>query len=215
MTSLGALRKASVGLLVGAFAVSACGGGTPTTAPSAGAATQGAPSTAATTPPASSGGLITLPPSSNAPASTEPGVDPSDELEIAAPYTFAPLDENLAATFIQAMESSLGQMADVFDVGVKSAVKDGSTTAWVIVMRFPELGIGEEQLLEGAASGAAGGSGVNVEKTKIGGKSVRIIEAQGSAITLTVSGSDLVMVIPLLGGKQEAVAVITAIIDAN
>jgi len=210
MISLSALRKSSAASIVLAFVLAACGGGAPTAAPSTAAGTP-AP---ATTPPVTTPPVTAAPPS-DAPISQAPGVDPSDELEIAAPYSFAPLDEALAATFIQAMESSLGQMADVFDVGVKSAVKNGATTSWVIVMRFPELGIGEEQLLEGAASGAAGGSGVNVEKTKIGGKDVRIIEAQGSAITLTVTGNDLVMVIPLLGGKQEAVAVITAIIDAN
>lgn len=213
MTSLSALRKASVALIVGAFAVSACGGTTPTAAPSTAAGTAAPPSVAVTSPPASTPPVVTLPPASEPPATQEPDVDPSAELEIAAPYQFAPLDENLAQTFIQAMEASLGQMADVFDVGVRSAVKDGATTSWVIVMRFPELGVGEKALLDGAASGAAGGA--NVEKMNIGGKPVRVIEAQGSAITITVNGNDLVMVIPLLGGKKEAIAVITAIIEAN
>jgi hypothetical protein len=212
MTSLSALRKSSAAFISVAFVAAACGGGTPSMAPSTAAGTAAAPTTGATAPPASSA-LVTLPPGTEPPASEAPGVDPSAELEIAAPYTLAPLDEALAATFINAMKGSLGQMADVFSVGVRSAVKNGATTSWVIVMRFPELGVGEEALLDGAAAGAAGTG--NVEKTTIGGSPVRIIEAQGSAITLTVNGNDLVMVVPLLGGKKEAVAVITAIIEAN
>jgi hypothetical protein len=216
MISLSALRKAGAACLVGAFVVSACGGGTPTAAPSTAVVTQAPPSVAVTAPPATTPPVVTLPPSSEAPTTEAPGVDPSAELEIAAPYTLAPLDEALAGVFVQAMKSSLGEMSDAFDVGVQSAVKKGSTTSWIIVMRFPELGIEPKTLLDLAATGAAGGSGVNVEKQSIGGKPVRIVEAQGSAIAITVVGSsDLVMVIPLVGGKQEAIAVTSALIEAN
>jgi hypothetical protein len=216
MISLSALRKARVACLVGAFAVSACGGGAPTAAPSTTVGSPAAPSVAASPPPATTAPVVTVPPASDAPATAEPGVDPSAELEIAAPYTLAPLDEALAGVFVEAMRSSLGEMSGVFDVGVRSAVKKGATTSWIIVMRFPELGLEPKTLLDLAAQGATGGSSVDVEKQTIGGKPVRIIEAQGSALTITVVGSsDLVMVIPLVGGRQEAIAVITALIDAN
>ena len=221
MTSPSALRTGCVALAVVASVLGACGGGNPTSAPStAGERTFAPISTAATSPPASPT-LITLPPGtpkpSAVPSTSEPGVDPSADLDIAAPYTFAPLDEALADVFVQAMKSSLGDLSDAFDVGVRSAVKNGVTTSWVIVMRFPDFGFEPRTLLDLAATGASSGGGeVKVDKVKIGGEPVRIIEAQGSAISIAVVGTtDLVMVIPLFGGKKEAVAVITAIIEAN
>jgi hypothetical protein len=216
MTSLSALRRASVALIVPALIVAACGGGTPTAAPSAVAATAPSQTFAPSAPPATTPPVVTLPPSSAAPTTAQPGVDPSADLEIAAPYTLAPLDEAFGELFVQAMRSAMGDMADVFDVGLRSAVKNGSTTSWIMVMRFPDFGFDAKTLLDLAATGAAGGQDVQVEKDNIGGIPVRIIESQGSAVVVTVLGSsDLVMVIPLLGGKKEAVAVTTALIEAN
>ena len=211
LTSLSALRKAGVALLIGAFALSACGGGgTTTTAPSTAAVTSPAPTTAVTTAPATTEPTAAT---TDAPASLDPAVDPADDLEIGAPYTFRPLDEQLAAIFVTAMEQSLGEMADVFQIGVREAVKDGDSTAYVIVMRFPDLPIAGKAFLDAAAEGATQ-SGGTVESREIAGESVRIVEAQGQTIVMTLLDNDLVMVISLLG-KPQGVGVATAIIEAN
>ena len=210
MTPLRLLRNAAVTLMVGAFALSACGGA-PSAAPSTATAATAGP-TAAATPPAATAGPTTA---ASAPAATGgTAVDPAEDLEIAAPYSFRPLDPNLAAFFISTMEASLGAMADVFDVGVREAIQNGQPAAYVIVMRFPNLPIGTEALLDGAAEGAAG-SGGTVENQTIGGEPVRIVAVQGQTFLLTLVGDDLVMVIAPTGTKKDAVDVTTAIISAN
>jgi hypothetical protein len=209
LTSLTVHRKASVALIIGAFALSACGGPAATAVPSSGGAGSAAPTGAATIPPA------TTPPVTEAPSAGPTGgaeVDPAEDLEIAAPYSFEPLDEQIAAIFVTAMEQSLGALADVFQVGVRSAVKDGQSEAFVIVMAFPDLPIGGKALLDGAAQGAAGAGGT-VETRDIGGESVRIVEAQGQAFVLSMVDNELVMVIGQ--SKKASIDVTTAIIEAN
>ena len=210
MTSLSAPRKASVALLIGAFALSACGGGgTPTPAPSTAAVTTPAPTVAATTP------AVTEPPAAatDAPASLDPAVDPADDLEINAPYTFRPLDEQLAAIFVTAMEQSLGAMADVFQIGVREAMEGNDSTAYVIVMRFPDLPIAGKAFLDAAAEGATQSGGTSESRT-IAGEDARVVEAQGQTIVMFLLEDDLVMVISLLG-KSQGIGVSTAIIEAN
>jgi len=210
LTSLSALRKTSVALLIGAFALSACGGGgTPTAAPSTAAVTTPAPTVAATTP------ATTEPPAAetDAPATLDPAVDPADDLEIDAPYTFRALDEAIAQIFVTAMKSSLGEMADVFQIGVREAVRDGESAAYVIVMRFPDLPIAGKALLDGAAEGATQ-SGGTVEKRTIAGNDVRVVETQGQTIVISLLDDDLVMVISLTS-KSVGINVATAILEAN
>jgi hypothetical protein len=205
-------RKATVALIIGAFALSACGGTTPTSGPSSPSGTSAAPSTAATTPPATTPSVTEAPPST-APTQ-DAGVDPAENLEIAAPFALKPLDEQIAAIFVTAMEQSLGSMADVFDVGVRSATKGGDAVAFVIVMGFPDLPVGMDALLDGAAQGAAG-SGGTVETRNIGGQPVRIIEVQGQTFVLMVVDDELVMVIAQTFSKKDSIDVATAIIEAN
>jgi hypothetical protein len=211
LTSLSMPRTAGVALIIGAFALGACGGaGTPTPAPSTAAVTTPAPTVAVTAPAA------TTEPSAaatNAPASLDPAVDPAEDLEIAAPYSFRALDEAIAQIFVNAMEQSLGEMADVFQIGVREAVKDDDSQAYVIVMRFPDLPIAGDAFLDAAAEGATQ-SGGTVESRTIGGESVRVVDAQGQTIVMFLLDEDLVMVISLLG-KSQSVGVATAIIEAN
>jgi hypothetical protein len=213
LTSLTRLRNASVALIIGAFALSACGGPTASTAPTSPAATSAAPTTAATTPPATTPPVITLPPGTAAPTGGAK-VDPADDLEIDAPYSLDPLDEAIAGFFVTAMEQSLGSLADVFDVGVRSATKGGEAVAFVIVMGFPDLPVGMNALLDGAAEGAAG-SGGTVETRNIGGQDVRIVEVQGQTFVLMVIDDELVMVIAQSFTKKDSVDVATALIGAN
>jgi hypothetical protein len=213
LTSLTRLRNASVALIIGAFALSACGGPTASTTPTSPAATSAAPTTAATTPPATTPPVITLPPSTAAPTGGAK-VDPADDLEIDAPYALDPLDEAIAGFFVTAMEQSLGSLADVFDVGVRSATKGGEAVAFVIVMGFPDLPVGMNALLDGAAQGAAG-SGGTVETRNIGGQDVRIVEVQGQTFVLMVIDDELVMVIAQSFTKKDSVDVATALIGAN
>ena len=172
-----------------------------------------APTSGATTPPATTPPVITLPPSTTAPSGGAE-VDPAEDLEIAAPYALDPLDEAIATFFVQAMEQSLGSLADVFDVGVRSATKGGDAVAFVIVMGFPDLPIGMKALLDGAAQGAAG-SGGTVETQSIGGQDVRIVEVQGQTFVLMVIDDELVMVIAQSFTKKDSVDVATALIAAN
>ena len=215
MTSLTALRKASVALIIGAFALSACGGTTPTTGPTSAGAGSVAPTTAATTPPATSS-LVTLPPSSDAPPATSgPAADPAVDLEIAAPYSLEPLDENVAAMFVSIMEQSIGNSAGAFDLGIRSVTKGGpQPVAIVVVMSFDDLPVGVEVLLD-ATAGAASGQGGTVDSRDIAGAPVRIIETQGQTVVFTVVGEDLLMVVAMNGEKKDNVDVTTAILEAN
>jgi len=210
LTSLSAPRKAGVALLIGAFALSACGGGgTTTPAPSTAAVTSPAPTTAATTPPATTEPTAAA---SGAPATIGPAGDPADDLEIAAPYELEPLDESLAAAFVSAMEGSLGSMGDLIEFGFRSAVEDGNAAAWVIVVRFPDLPITNKQMLDQIAAGASGSG--TVEELTIGGEPARVISAQGQSLVVTLVEDDVVMVIGFIS-KKVTVDVTRALIEAN
>ena len=211
MTSTSALRKLSAAFLLGAFALSACGGGTPTAAPTSGTPTSAA-STPAVTPPPATDAPATDAPATEAPATSAPGADPADDLAIAAPYTFQPLDENIAALFETQMQQSLGSMAGVFEIGFRSAVRDGQTEAWVIVMRFPDLPITAKALLDQIAQGASQGGG-SVESTTLGGEPARIISAQGQALVVSLAGNSVVMTVGT--AKKATINVATAIAEAN
>jgi len=209
LTSLTALRKASVALLIGAFALSGCGGGNPTSVPST-AVTSPPPTTAVSDAP------TTEPSSAASPApasSTDTSVDPAEGYEIGAPYSLEPLDENLAAAFVTAMEQSLGGMADVFEIGFRSAVKDGDSQAWVIVMRFPDLPITNKALLDQISQGATGGGGT-VDEVTIAGEPARVVSSQGQSFVVTLVGDDIVMVIGFIS-KNVSVDVTKALIEAN
>ena len=195
--------------MIGAFALSACGGGTPTPGPSTAPVTSPAPTVAATTP------AVTSAPSAapSVAATTAPGGDPSANLKIAAPYSLEPLDEQLAAAFVSAMEGSLGAMGDLIEFGFRSAVKDGDTAAWVIVVRFPDLPITNKQMLDQISEGASGGDST-VEEVTIAGEPARVISAQGQSMVVTLVGDDIVMVIGFIS-KKSSIDVATALVEAN
>ena len=192
-------------LIIGAFALSACGGSSPTAVPSTAPVTSPAPTVAATTPPATTEPTVA--------ASTAPGGDPSANLKIAAPYTLEPLDEQLAAAFVSAMEGQLGSMGELIEFGFRSAVKDGDTEAWVIVVGFPDMPMTNKQLLDQVSEGAAGG-GNTVEEITISGEPARVVSAQGQAMVITLVGDDIVMVIGFIS-KKSSIDVATALVDAN
>jgi hypothetical protein len=207
MTSNPALGRARLAILAGAFVVAACGGptGTPTAAPvttapqtlapTASPVVTAAPTTAATTAP--TGGA---------------GIDPSDDLEIGAPYAIEPMEPELAGMFITAMEQSLGELSPLLQVGAKSAALDGDTVAWIIVMRFPDLPMSEKALLDSAAEGGAGTTGT-IEEATILGRDVRIIESQGLFSVLAIVDGDMVMTIGSV--KADCMNVMEALIEAN
>lgn len=209
MTSLSAPRKASVAVIIGAFALGACGGGNPSAAPSTATAASPAPSVAVTAPPATTE-PTTAP---TVAATTAPAGDPSADLKIAAPYSLEPLDEQLAAAFVTAMEGSLGAMGDLIEFGFRSAVKDGDTEAWVIVIRFPDLPMTNKALLDQISEGATGGGGT-VEEVTIGGEPARVISAQGQSMVVTLVGDDVVMVVGFIS-KKSSIDVATALVEAN
>jgi hypothetical protein len=211
LTSLSAPRTAIVAILIGAFALSACGGNTASSVPTTAGAASVAPTVAATTPPAST--APTSAATDAPPETTAPAGDPADDLEIAPPYTLEPLDEQVAAQFVTAMEGSLGSMGDLIDFGFRSAVKDGDTTAWVVVVRFPDLPMTNKALLDQVSQGASGNGGT-VEELTIGGEPARVISAQGQSMVVTLVGDDVVMVIGFIS-KKASVDVATALIEAN
>ena len=211
MTSLLPARKAAVALLIGTFALGACGGGTPTTAPPSAAASAAAPSTAATTPPASEP-PASQPAASGPVATLDPSVDPAEDLQIAAPYTLDPLDEQIAGIFVNAMKSSAGPMADLFQFGFRTASRNGQTEAWVIVMAFPDVPMSSEQLLDQFSSAATSGGG-SVEDIKVGGESAKLIEQGGQAIVLMLNGNEVLMVVGT--AKKATLDVAKALGEAN
>jgi len=212
LTPLFRLRKGVATLLIGASAIGACGGGAPTVAPSTATGTQAAPSTPSTPPPTTLPGTSEPSAAATAPSSSGSAVDPADDLKIAAPYTFTPLDENMAALFETQMQTSLGAMASVFSFGFRSAVKDGQTDAFVIVMRFPDLPMSPKQLLDQIAGGATT-SGGSVEEIKIGGESARLVSTQGQALVISLVGNDVIMTVGT--SKKASLDVAEAIAAAN
>ena len=210
MTFLNAPRIACVALMIGAFALSACGGGTPTAAPATGSAASVTPTAAVTAPAATTG--PTAAPTQGA-ASLDPADDPADDLEIAAPYTLEPLDEQIAAIFVNAMKQSVsGASAELVQFGFRTATKDGTTQAWVIVMAFPGLPIAGEALLDQIVQGATAGGG-SVEDLTISGNEARLIEQGGQQIVIMLNGDELLMIVGT--AKKPTVDVAKAIGEAN
>lgn len=212
MTAPSALRPLGAAILVGAFALAACGGGA-SPAPSTASATPGA--TVAITPaPATDAPATAAPPSTGAGATLDPNVDPADDLEIGAPYSFAELDPAVGQMFVTMMEQSLGSMASSFNVGVREIQEKGTTAGILIVMRFPDLPIAGDALLDAVAQGASqSGGGATVEERTIAGESVRVLDAQGQEVVLYLRGDDLIMVIGSGGAKSTDIT--KALIDAN
>jgi hypothetical protein len=209
LSSLSATRKASVALLIGAFALSACGGGgTPTAGPSTAAVTTPAPTVAATTPATTEPAAA----ETDAPATLDPSVDPADDLEIADPYTLDPLDEQIAAIFVNAMKQSVGENANLVQFGFRTATKAGATEAWVIVMAFPGLPIAGDALLDQFASAATSGGG-SVEDVTVGGKSAKLLEQGGQSIVIMLDGDELLMIVGT--AKKPTLDVAKAIGEAN
>jgi hypothetical protein len=202
LSAKAALDRARVAVLAGVFVVSACGGNAATTAPTV------LPTTEQTVAPTATPEVTVAPTVLPSPSAA---IDPMDDIKIDAPYAFQPLDEALAQVFISAMEKSLGSMASVFHVGVRSAVKGTTSVAFVIGMDFPDLPTTDLALLDGAAAGAAGQG--TVEKQTILGQPVRVVNTNGQAAVLTIVNHNLVMAIG--SSKTEGIAVITAIISAN
>ena len=210
MTPRVLLGRAGLALISVAFVLSACGGGTtPTTAPT---------TAAATTPPVTAAPATEAPvteaPATEAPATEAPttGEDPMADLEIAAPYEFAPLDDTIAKLFEDQMEASLGEMAGAFDIGFRSANRNGQTDAFVIAMRFPALPITTKKLVETMADGMTA-SGGSVESVKIGGEPAKVVTLQGQ--TLVISAVDNLIIMTVGTAKKATVNVATAIADAN
>jgi hypothetical protein len=213
MFSLSALRNSSVALIILTFVVAACGGGSPTVAPSTATGTQAAPPSTAATAPPSSQSVVTLPPGTEAPSTGSSAEDPADDLKIAAPYTLAPLNEQVAAIFVQAMQGSLtGPMANVVQFGFRTAEKGGATQAWVIDMAFPGSPIGGAAMLDQIAKAATSGGGT-VENLKIGGKDARLIEQGGQAFVMVIVGDELLMIVGQ--AKKATVDTATALAQAN
>lgn len=209
MISLSAPRKASVALIIGAFALSACGGGTPSPAASTATVTSPVPTVAATA------AADTLEPSaaaSAAPATLDPSVDPAEDLQIAPPYSLDPLDEQIAQMFVTAMKQSAGEMGDLFQFGFRSATRAGQTEAWVIVMGFPDLPITSKALLDQIVEAATSGGGT-AETVTIGGEEARVLSQGGQAIVVMLNGDELLMIV---GTERKAtVDVAKAIGEAN
>jgi hypothetical protein len=188
-----------VGALIVIF-VSACGTGAvataspaPTAAPTA--APTEAPSVAASVAPGASA-----------------KVDPAVGLNIAAPYTLAPLAAALETQMETAMAAAMGSLASIVQIGARTAEKDGVTQSYVIVMRLPGVPITGAGFLDSVAGGAAGQTGTIV-KTTIGGKDVRVITAGANVSMVLILGDRVLFV----GGATQDIetGVVTALVSAN
>lgn len=210
MSSNSRLGPASLVLASAAFLVGACGASAPSATPIVTAAPTATP--LVTPAPTPTPTPTPTPAPTPVPSPTAAAaIDPANDLRIAAPYTLEPLGDALGALFVEAMKESMGSFGDVFQVGVRSAVKDGDTVAWVVAVRFADLPMSDIALLDGAAAGAAGDN--DIEKRKILDRPVRIIRSEGLYGALTVLGDDLVFA--MAEAKADAVGAITAIIKAS
>jgi hypothetical protein len=188
-----------VGALIVIF-VSACGTGSAATASPAPTA---APTAALTEAPSVA-------------ASVAPGasakVDPAVGLNIAAPYTLAPLAPALETQMETAMTAAMGSLASIVQIGARTAEKDGVTQSYVIVMRLPGVPITGAGFLDSVAGGAAGQTGT-IAKTTIGGKDVRVITTGANVNMVLILGDRVLFV----GGATNDIetGVITALVSAN
>jgi len=188
-----------VGALIVIF-VSACGTGSAATA-------SPAPTAAPTAAPTEAPSVA---------ASVAPGasakVDPAVGLNIAAPYTLAPLAPALETQMETAMTAAMGSLASIVQIGARTAEKDGVTQSYVIVMRLPGVPITGAGFLDSVAGGAAGQTGT-IAKTTIGGKDVRVITTGANVNMVLILGDRVLFV----GGATNDIetAVITAIVSAN
>ncbi|HEX8026695.1 MAG TPA: hypothetical protein VF484_10855 [Candidatus Limnocylindrales bacterium] len=138
--------------------------------------------------------------------------DPAVGLNIAAPYTLAPLAPALETQMETAMTAAMGSMASIVQIGARTAEKDGVTQSYVIVMRLPGVPITGAGFLDSVAGGAAGTTGT-IEKTTIGGKDVRVVTSGANVNMLVILGDRVLFV----GGATRDIdtAVVTALVSAN
>ena len=212
MTSRNKLGRLGLISISAALVVSACGGNTPTAAPTTAAATTPPVTSAPATEAPVTAAPATEAPATEAPATVDPTVDAADDLKIAAPYTLEPLEEQIAKLFVDAMKLSAGEMADLFQFGFRTATRNGQTEAWVIVMAFPDLPITSRQLLDQIVNASAAGQG-DVEKLTIGGEPARVLKRNGQAMVIMLNGDELLMIVGT--ARNATVNVAKAIAEAN
>ena len=183
------------------IAIAGCGTGSAATASPAATVT---PTVAAT--PAPTVAASVAAPSASA------KVDPAEGLNIATPYSLAPLNPALEAGLEATMAASMGSMSSIVQIGARTAEKAGVTQSYVIVMRLPGIPITGPGFLDSVAGGAAGTTG-QITKQTVLGQTVEIVTA-GTEVNMVFILGDRVL---FIGGAQQDVelAVITALIQAN
>jgi hypothetical protein len=200
--------------------VAACGA---TASPSPSAAGTTATATAAPTPTATPEPTPTATPEptqtpdptpSVEPSGSEAAVDPTADLEIAAPYELEPLDEASAAAFEAGITQGLGAMGEVIDFGAMTVTRDGEQVAILLAMAFPDFpGSQDPSFFQSVMGGVAGSSGGQVETTTIGGKTIGLIE--GPSASFAGYQQDSTVIFAIGPSIDESTEVVTALIEAN
>ena len=134
-------------------------------------------------------------------------------LSIAPPYTLDPLDSATASTFETQMKTSLGAMGSLVNVGARMAKRNGLPAAVIIGMSFNGVPTDSPTFLDSVAGGAAGSAAGAVTTRTIEGRAVKVVEGTSGTFAMYQHGSTIVMAIGT--AKDEAVPVITAVIQAS
>jgi hypothetical protein len=176
-----------LGLLFAACSPSAALSPSPSRDPSA-APSLSAASTPAPTPSPTATPLPT--PSPSAPAA----VDAAAGLKIAAPYTLAPLDPTLEATFRQQISTSMGSLAGLIGFGGRNVVQNGAPAGFAFVISMPP-GVLTDTTYRTLLQGIEGGTQMTFTTATIAGTEVSSGTAATGALGVYRDGDRIVMVV--------------------
>jgi hypothetical protein len=189
MASRRTTHAAAVAWLVAvALLVPACGTGAASASPAQQASRSATPSTV---------------------ASTAVG-DPIAGLSIASPYTLDRLDAGKTAQ-IEQVKNGLGDVAAFVEVGARTVAKSGTSAGLLLAIRLP--GVPPMSVLESMVTGAVGTAGATMTTRTIVGREARLVE--GTTTSVAGYTHDATIVLAYGRSLKEAVAIITAVIEAS
>ena len=186
--------------------LAACSPGAASVAPSATAVATPEPTAAPTV-----AATVAPTPSASTAAGGSAQPDPAIGLEIAPPYTLAPLDAALEAT-LGAQLGQLGSVGGLLAVGGRSILNAGKPAGFVEVIALPPGMLTDEMYT--TLLGAIGPStGATFSTETVGGVSVSKATTPTGGLSIFHAGDRIIMTIIPTGGDLDAAT--KALIDAN
>jgi hypothetical protein len=137
--------------------------------------------------------------------------DPAIGLEIAAPYTLAPLDAALEAT-LGAQLGQLGSVGGLVGVGGRSILNAGKPAGFVEVIALPP-GMLTDQMYTTLLGAIGPSTGATFSTETVGGVTVSKATTPTGGLSIFHAGDRIIMTIIPTGGDLDAAT--KALIDAN